>query len=415
VKTVLFVAYGGGHIKMLLPVAQRLRESGIAQPRILALTTAAVLAREAGFQPLGFADFVTPEDASALEIGGVLASDLPPSDVSKEESIAYLGLSFMSLVSEVGEAEAQRRYTAIGRQCFEPVSIFRRILSKLRPDVLVTTNSPRAEKAAVLAAAQLAIPAICVVDLFAMDEIAWLGRPGYANKICVLHPSVRDRLIQAGRAPHEVVATGNPAFDGINTEKVLGASQRIREEQHWNHREIVLYASQPEPLHHPSVPGQTGDPTLPARIQEALEHWARKATNRLLVIRKHPSESNPIQPSEHPTAVDGAVIHNGRQFELHPLLHAVDLVVTMNSTVGLEACIAGRPVIQVLGSLFDASVPLAQFGLAHACTATPNLGDQIDTILSSQRHRAGHTTNLGLIPMTDATQFVLDVVKEFIA
>ena len=37
----LFVSYGGGHVKALLPVARRARELGLAQPVYLALTTAA--------------------------------------------------------------------------------------------------------------------------------------------------------------------------------------------------------------------------------------------------------------------------------------------------------------------------------------------------------------------------------------
>ena len=35
----LFVSYGGGHVKALLPVARRARELGLAQPVYLALTT----------------------------------------------------------------------------------------------------------------------------------------------------------------------------------------------------------------------------------------------------------------------------------------------------------------------------------------------------------------------------------------
>ncbi len=50
----LFVSYGGGHIEMCLPVIHALRafvpRCGI---RLMALTTAAKIARLAGEQPLG--------------------------------------------------------------------------------------------------------------------------------------------------------------------------------------------------------------------------------------------------------------------------------------------------------------------------------------------------------------------------
>ena len=43
-KTVLFVAYGSGHIKMVVPLAQALAANGMAKPVVLALTTAAPVA-----------------------------------------------------------------------------------------------------------------------------------------------------------------------------------------------------------------------------------------------------------------------------------------------------------------------------------------------------------------------------------
>ena len=49
---VLFVAYGSGHIKMVIPVAQALAASGKAAPVVLALTTAATVAQAAGLDVL---------------------------------------------------------------------------------------------------------------------------------------------------------------------------------------------------------------------------------------------------------------------------------------------------------------------------------------------------------------------------
>ncbi len=44
----LFVAYGGGHVKALLPVALQAQSQGLARVVFLALTTAAAPARQAG-------------------------------------------------------------------------------------------------------------------------------------------------------------------------------------------------------------------------------------------------------------------------------------------------------------------------------------------------------------------------------
>ena len=63
--TWLFVSYGGGHVKALLPVARRVQELGIARPVYLALTTAAPIVREAGLLAIGFADLITEADVEA--------------------------------------------------------------------------------------------------------------------------------------------------------------------------------------------------------------------------------------------------------------------------------------------------------------------------------------------------------------
>ena len=198
-KTVLFVAYGSGHIKMLIPVAQALAARGLARPVVLALTTAAPAARAAGLEVVQFKDFVTPGDATSLAHGRRLMAGLGAPVADAEETAAYLGLSFVDLVAELGLAQAESRYAQKGRQAFLPAATLTRILKKIRPDVVVATNSPRAERAAIVAAGQLGIPSVCVVDLFAIDEVRWIGEAGYADRVCVLNESVR-QFLEIGRA-----------------------------------------------------------------------------------------------------------------------------------------------------------------------------------------------------------------------
>ncbi|MDB5872709.1 MAG: hypothetical protein JWQ07_2151 [Ramlibacter sp.] len=373
----LFVAYGGGHIRMLLPVARLARERGLAEPVILALTTAAAAARQEGFEPVGFADFVEPGDDQALEKGRQLAAGLASIPVDGRETAAYLGLSYADLEARYGPPEAKRRYEQEGRQCFEPQGVLERIIGRMKPALVVATNSPRAEKAAILAAHARGVPSACIVDLFAVDEVAWIGRDGYADRVCVLNEAVRARLVAAGRRPEEIVVTGNPAFDALRDPDMATSGQELRETQGWGGRNVVVWASQPEPATHPSVPGRTGNPALPGQIQQELLQWAAAANDRLLVVRRHPSEAEPV-----PLPVPN-VRWDGRQFELHQLLHACDALVTMNSTVGVEAYIAGRPVVQVLGSLFDESVPLARFGMATACHSPGELAGVLDGCLAA--------------------------------
>ncbi|MGV0999598.1 MAG: hypothetical protein ACOYBQ_09750 [Fluviibacter sp.] len=400
-KKVLFVCYGGGHVRMVLHLAQALRDRQLAEVRILALTTAAPVVRAQGLPLCQFKDFVRPADAAALAQGRALMAGLDHV-VDPEETAAYLGLNWADLETLHGVEGARERYAAVGRQAFFPLPTLTRVLQETGPDLVVATSSPRAERAAIEAAGHLGVPAICLVDLFGIAELAWTGQPGFARKVCVLNEAVRAGLLAAGRRPDEVVVTGNPAFDPLRAPELALQGRAMRQAEGWAGRRVVLWAAQPEPLEHPSVPGRRGQPDLPQRIFEALRLWQSQGPDRVLVVRPHPSESPASDPVRSP-----GMRWDGAKFDLHPLLHAVDAVVTINSTVGLEGHLVGRPVIQMLGSLFDDAVPFARYGIATACAEPAQLPQALDTLVGARSVPVDKVQG-------SAINAVLDVMKEFL-
>ncbi|MDB5752801.1 MAG: hypothetical protein JWP65_3222 [Ramlibacter sp.] len=370
-KKVLFVCYGSGHVRMVLPVAQRLQAAGLAQVQVLGLTTAAADVRAAGLSLLQFKDFVEAADAKAMEHGRSLAAAMGEvADV--EETAAYLGLSHADLESEVGVPEAARRYARDGRQAFLPRRTLGRILRQVRPDLVVATNSPRAERAAVEAARTLGIPAVCIVDLFAIDEVRWIGQAGYADRICVLNDAVRDFLLAARRLPGEVVVTGNPAFDVLRDAAVAAQGAGLRRARGWDRKRVLLWPAQVEPALHP-FSGVAGDTSLPARALQAVVDWTLLQRDAILCVRPRAGQPLPALP-DHPR-----IVVTGQDWPLPPLLHAVDLVVTLTSTVGLEGHLAGARLVQVLGSVFEQAMPLQRFGIADVAVPLEQLSQSLDT------------------------------------
>ena len=396
---VLFVAYGSGHIKMVIPVAQALAASGKAAPVVLALTTAATVAQAAGLDVLQFKDFVSEIDGLALSLGTQLMQSLEGPVADPQETIAYLGLSMADLIADRGPVEAAHAYQQLGRQAFLPVPTLRRILRKVAPDLLVCTNSPRAERAAVLAARQLGIPSICMVDLFALDEVKWIGSPDYADKICVLNESVRQFLVSAGRKPEQVVVTGNPAFDVLNSSAAWMQGLEMRAALGWSCRRVVLWPTQVEPAVHP-FDGRPGDPTLPVRALAEVIRWVCSRTDTILCIRPRAGEAPPVVPA------DARFVITGQDWPLAPLLHATDLVITLTSTVGLEGHLIGCRVIQVLGSVFDTAMPLASYGMADTAVSVGLIPQALDRWICAPRREAQERTL--------ASQKVLDVMDRFL-
>jgi hypothetical protein len=380
VKRVLFVGYGGGHVAMLLPVMRALRARWPeVDCRLLALTTGFKTALAAGEQPLGYKDFLHLFDRDAVLAWGerLLEGNTSP-DVVREESLAYLGINYLDLVAQHGEQGAQAYHAQHGRFGFHPVHFMRQVLAELRPDMVVATNSPRSEAAVLQAATQLGVPSLGMIDLFALDSDGYLRRPP-PQWTCVLAPAVRDRVVAAGFAPERVVVTGNPAFDGLQSASNKSLAQRYVEERGWQHLKPILWAGQTEP---PGFSGCDTDRTRFARgVENTLRDFVAAREDLALIVRYHPGEwqlfeRHPDAPRVHFSVPLGEPIH--------PVILAAQAVVVQNSTVGLEAAIAGRPVVSMEASVsVRNSFSLADLRVSTGCETLQQLPALLDRLLQN--------------------------------
>jgi len=339
----LFVSYGGGHIEMCLPVMRALRERVPGcDIRLMALTTAAKIARQAGEQPLGYADFLAGPDADTARAWGerLLSGNQHP-DVAREESVAYLGLNFMEWVAELGEEGALQRWQSVGRQGFLPVRFFTRVLQELRPDAVVATNSPRSEQAVVAAAAALGIPSLSMLDLFGLPGDPFVSRPVHADRITVLSDGVAANLMKAGLPRERIAVTGNPAFDVLSRPEAVAQGLAWRAARGWQDKQVVLWAGDREP--DDADPAWAGT-ALGDQVQACLFDWLRRHEDACVAIRYHPNEWHRFSRlPEHPR------LHWSQpgQEELTPVLMAADQVVVQITTVGVQAFTAGKRLISL--------------------------------------------------------------------
>jgi hypothetical protein len=403
-RSTFLTAYGGGHVAMLAPIASAFASAG--RPfTFLALTTARPYLERLGIPAIGFRDLPGADDSDVQAFGRALAADFPDGGlVAPEETVAYLGACFRDLVHDVGEAEAWRRYRIAGRQAFLPVRTLENTLRVLAPSLVVATNSPRAEQAAILAAGRIGIPSICAVDLFALREVEWIGQPGYADRVCVLNECVREMFLTHGRLPYEIVVTGNPAFDRLVAPETLAQGAALRRERGWDDgRTTLLWASQIEPQRHPAT-NLNATPSLPRRIEEVLRSFVAEYPEYRLVVRYHPSERVEFMPGER-------VEFSPTRESISVLLHAVDVVVITASTVGLEASIAGRPVISVNNSVLSPDMMYTRMGVSVCVDNASDLPQALLALGKPGRAMSGATQ---LNSNSTATQKVMSVVDHFL-
>ena len=96
----------------------------------------------------------------------------------------------------------------------------------------------------------------------------------------------------------------------------------------------------------------------------------------------------------------------GQDWPLAPLLHATDLVVTLNSTVGLEGHLAGCRLVQVLGSVFDQAMPLERYEIADVAVELADLPGALNRWIEAPRRTASE--------MKPATERVLAEMAAFL-
>jgi hypothetical protein len=400
--TLLFVTYGGGHVNMIIPLLERLRERENFKCVTLALTTAAKKLEQCDLPWRGFSSLLRDDDERAREWGERLVENLPASEqVTREESIAYLGLSYADLEDRVGVEAAAQLYASEGRNAFLPLGPVRRLFDELMPDLVITTISPRAERAAVVVARERNIPSLCLIDLFGTSSLYHAREAGYGTRVCVISEAARQWLIGEGRGEDEVVVTGNPAFDQLGNPELQVRGSQQRQSKGWDDCRVILWASQIEPAHNP-ITGEVGDPELPMRIEKSLVEIVERRPDWRLVIRPHPNE-----PARDDLGHEQVVI-SSREEDLHTLLQAVDVVVIMTSTVGLEARLLGKPLVSVDLSVFSKGTPYKDAGLSLGVHDLNELEATIEVALKQGEKMADGFAQLGRA--TDAVVGQIDAL-----
>lgn len=398
---ILFVAYGGGHIAALAPIIKQLKYQRGVECVVLALTTAQDFLKKEGIEYFSYANFPFPPTQYILDKGEELLSQLNIQNINREESIAYLGWNFVELQETYGLEKARSLYEKNGRSCFYPFFLMKRVIEELNIDFVVSTNAPRSEKAAIEAASSLGIPSLCVVDTFAKHEIEWISKLGFASKVCVISQSVKNDLIALGRPAKDILVTGNPAFDAFyspfSKEKVnifkknIGISAKAK---------IILFASNPESEVHP-FNGKKGDVDLPKKVLNKLIKFIDEKEEYHLIFRPHPSEK-----LENDIFMERVTLD--KEFDLRTVLHAADIVVTISSTVGVQAQIINKPLISMNFSIYADDMSYETFGSVIKINSLEELEKAIVSANTNQKEESDK-----IVHKKNATQRIIEAIINF--
>lgn len=367
---------------MVLPVILALERLNPEIDCVLLALTTGHLKAQAIRPALGYRDFLHLVDASAAKAWGKqLTQDNISPDVPPDETIAYLGINYLDLIVRHGEAGAAERYRAKGRYGFRPLNFMGRLLEEVAPDVVVATNSPRSEQAALESARAMGIPSVGIVDLFGLDSDSYVTRAVRPDWTCVISGAVKQRLVTRGFESSHVVATGNPAFDGLFSPENKRLATEFIERQGWHGLSPILWAGHKESAGDGLTSMHTGH-EFALEAEAALRDFVRGRKDSALVVRYHPSEWHTFPRMEPQARIHFSV---PSQESIHPLILAAKAVVVQNSTVGLEAAVAGVPAISLeYAPSIRGSFSLAEMGVTTACHSVEDIPGILDGLLSTQ-------------------------------
>lgn len=386
---VLFVTYGNGHIAKVAPVLRALEAQGV-ECVLLALTLGYRQSERLGLKPLGYKDLLHLVDAErALAYGRRLWPENQHPDVDELESCAYLGINYLEWVQALGEEGAAQRYAQKGRRSFLPVEFLGRVIDWLKPGVVVSTSSPRSEQAAIEAAVQRGVPTLTMLDVFANPHDTYLHHQVYADRITAPSRLAAQQLRDAGIGGDGIRVTGCPAYDYLRDRSHAPEGEALKRKLGFEGLSVLLWAGNMEG-EHPGAPPEYLGIGLCVAVEKRLREWVRQRPGVALIVRYHPTQYH-LYPDL--GAQERVYVSKPLDDPLRAQLNAADTVLVQTSTVGFEAAVMGK---RVLNLQFSPTVIATEYDFSKLGVAegVPTL-DELETVLDRPR---GHVADLGGLP-----------------
>lgn len=397
-KKVFITSYGGAHSQALIPVIEYLKNDELWDVQVLGLTYAFRDFDEAGLTGIWDFDSIlraaSPRYEKLLTVGEkILPKSFDPA-VGYENSRAYYGSGFADLVDKEGLKKGTAKFLDLGRKSFFPIQTAEEILAFVSPDIVVTTNSPRMERAMAIAARNLDLPVIIVAPTFLSFELDWVGDDEYGTHVCVFHDAVKRVLTNFGRNENAISVTGNPYYHRFVTQAL------DRRDIHDLNSSVlkVLYLAQQEI--HPM--GSEADKSKPnelcvdvlAELKSLEEKGICEAS-----VRFHPKQVSSM------AGVDVPINIIPNNIPLADIASEFDMVISINSSAAVECQILGLPVIELMWSIKAGTVPFGEIGPHLQIYSLKALGAAIENFGS--RDKIASAT----IPREDPVTKIVGVMK----
>lgn len=302
------------------------------------------------------------------------------------ESILYLGVSMLELVTVHGADLAVQLYNEMGRTVFLPLMISKRILEFEKPDIVFATNSPRMEKSIVMSARDLNIKNFQINDLYGSEAVNIVSK-----NIIVMNDFVKKEIELIRK--NNLFVLGQPALEAsYNVVNKISKISVKRKASVSPDKIVITFFTQQKVIKDESgkILGSGSNERI---INVYYDLFSRLKNHTLydICIRTHPNQN----PSEYNSLFKLAK-HLNPILSSYESIQISDIIIIQDSTIGIEALIS-KKLVFTFGAPGELS-PIWERAPFHYFS---NVEDLFNAIIHFDKFRCSHA-NIVTLPKKSA-------------
>ena len=284
-----------------------------------------------------------------------------------KECIVYDGIPMVEILKE----DISFGFRCSFDRIIEYIELTNRIVDYEKPDIIVVMDErSQFGKTTVRACNLKGVPTLVLQHGIQEDEPIY--GPTYADKMSVYGEYARRILIKRGVNPDKIVITGCSQWDELVKGEGISREEFCRQLGLDKDKKIILLAT------HIGYQRDIG-----RKVLIGVLNAVRQFPGTQLLIRAHPGE--PISTyrsiAKEVGAGDVVVFKKPHDFDS---IRACDILITQYSTLGLEAMIAGKPVITILLSSGPNTNSYTESGAAIGVNRTEDIAPAIEDALNNR-------------------------------
>ena len=366
-KKIFMTCYGGGHAEIIKEVYKNLVNISDIKIVILALTTSKYKFEQEKIPYKLITDYYDNEkDKEIYRLGEEFCiKNNVDISIGKDETYLYHGYALEELSKKYDKRKIEKGFKKFGRAIFLPVEFMKRVIVSENPDLVITTNSPRYEKASLIISKELNLKTLSIEDQFGIENSSKdlidffqdkIYERIYGDYVCV--PSEITEKNLGFNKINKIFITGNPSFD-----KALEFFMDNNKKEKTKKESITLcYLSQKHPENI-------------LIMKNLIKFTEEKDFN--LIVKIHPNE----KIEDYLKEIDNKI--NKRveivSSNLYENILKSDIVITISSTAALEAAILGKPIV----AKKNVGIPFANLEIGLEYENIDQMEEKINEILNN--------------------------------